>query len=155
MTSLADRVLENVSSECITDLCDRDGCSIDLTDSPKPYTLVDLDHPKGPANQSQSRCDYIFVGGDDWVAPIELTSGRADASKFQRQLQAGADIAEKIVPHGQNFSFRPIAVYGRESHPAEINQLRGTIRITFRCQQERIRLVNCESRLPDALNSAT
>ena len=51
MTSLADRVLENVSSECITNLCDRDDCSIDLTGSPKPYTLVDLDHPQGPAKR--------------------------------------------------------------------------------------------------------
>ena len=151
MVSLCDRVEKKISSECITTQCDRDGCSLNLDGAPDPYFLVDMDHPSGPAPQNETRCDYIFIGGNNWVAPVELTRGKADAAKFSRQLRAGSKIADQIIPVNEQIRFRPIAVYGREPRHAEINRLRN-VSIRFRKYHESIRVVRCESLLVDALD---
>jgi hypothetical protein len=150
MDSLGDWVQRNISGKCITTQCNRDGCSLNLDGAPEPYILVDMDHPEGPAPQNETRCDYIFVGGNNWVAPIELTRGRADANKFSRQLRAGANIADQIIPVNEQIRFRPIAAYGREPRRAEINRLRN-ISIRFRKDRELVKVVRCESLLVDAL----
>ena len=150
MVSLGDRVQRKISSECITTQCDRDGCSLNLDGAPEPYILVDMDHPAGPAHQNKTRCDYIFIGGNNWVAPVELTRGKADADKFSRQLRAGANIADQIIPFNEQIRFRPIAVYGREPHRAEITRLR-KVSISFRKDRELVTIVRCDSLLVDAL----
>ena len=142
----------NISGEFIAAECDRDGCSLDLDGVPEPYILVDMDHPAGPAPQNKPRCDYIFIGGNNWLAPIELTRGRADAGKFSRQLQAGANIADQIVPVNAQVRFRPIAAYGREPRRAEITKLRN-ISIRFRRERELVKVIRCKSLLVDVLNA--
>ena len=47
-----------------------------------------------------------------WVAPIELTESKADFSKFWRQLNAGAAIADRLLPKQvMAVRFRPVAVH--------------------------------------------
>ena len=74
-----------------------------LSNELHPFVLIDMDQPCSPSGENGKRCDYLFFSGyegKDWVVPMELQKGKASASKIVEQLQAGAVIAEKLVPKG-------------------------------------------------------
>jgi len=80
--------------------------------------LVDLDAPGSPAAPDRKRCDFLFFHGTAdgtlHVAPIELKSGNPIAAEVVPQLQAGADIADRLVPEAAHASFQPVVGYGGE-----------------------------------------
>ena len=98
MSGLAARIRANVDGRCIATRIRKDGCSVSLNGVPSDRLIVDLDKPGSPLGQADARCDYLFVAEDGagagWVAPMELTRGRCVASKFVRQLRAGASAAD-------------------------------------------------------------
>jgi len=118
--------------------------------------IVDFDKPGSPLGPSDQRCDYLFVADaadrDGWVAPLELKRGRFHAGEFVRQLQAGANAAEKLVPRSAKARFRPIAVVGGAMTKEEWSisrQKRNAVR--FRGRRELLRSLKSGQRLADEL----
>ena len=131
------------------------GCSVGLKNAPQPFCLIQMDCDKLPIGQNEKRCDYIFIGGSDgiWLVPMELKKGALGASEVKKQLQAGAQFAEKIILKNEQILFLPIAVFGRKAHPTELRKLRQPAnRIRFRNQRFSIQLLKCGRHLFEAIN---
>ena len=156
-TPAVDAITQATNRACHARRCSNSGCTLPLTGAPRTRVLVNLEHDQAPVSRQEPHCDYLFVGdgGDDdpeWVAPIELTTGRADSRKFLRQLTAGATVAERLIPRNIPVRFRPVAAYDGQMRRAERdNLLRQANKITFRDQSELVRVVRCGSPLMKAL----
>lgn len=156
MTGLVNAVCKVVhkkfSGKCLTKTCSRPGCGVSLKDAPSPRLIIDFDKPGSPLGQRDTRCDFLFGAEDNdesgWVAPLELKSGRVDASEVLKQLRAGARVAEEIVPQNAKVNFRPVLAY-KGIPKAERTALKSKVR--FRNQTEALRLIKCGSRLTQAL----
>ena len=142
-----------IPSGCVATRCRKEKCSVSLKDVPSPSVLIDLDHPEAPVGQNEKRCDYIFIGGSVkvWVAPMELKSGKPEASEIAPQLQAGADLADKIVPRDAKVQLRPIAIFGGSAPRDTRVFAKSAYRIRFRNQRLQIKLHKCRTPLALAL----
>ena len=127
-----------------------------LKDAPRERLIVDFDKQGAPVRGDGRKCDYLFIadggqGGAGRVAPLELKKGALRASDAARQLQAGADIADGLVPGGLQPAFRPTAAFGsiRKLERDALREPRN--RIAFRGQLEPVRLMKCGDRLIKAL----
>lgn len=152
--SVVSQVKRSINSECKVQQCRKNLCSLNLNDFQSPYLLIDMDHDRAPrGNQGGKKCDYIFIGEAKdvaWVAPLELKGGKFSASGVIEQLQAGAKVADSIVPTGVKTRFRPIVVHGRGIHRAELKRMNKR-RIQFREQENLIGKARCGTSLFDAL----
>ena len=75
-------------------------------------------------------------------------------SEIVPQLQAGASIAEGIVPNDAEMKFRPVAAYGGELKRHQLNLFRNKANwIEFRNQAKGVRLIRCGASLEQALKS--
>ena len=154
MTNVVDRVSRTVSPNCCVTRCRKEGCSLSLSNAPSPHVLIDMDHPDAPVGLNETRCDYIFIGGNSetWLVPIELKRGKPNASQIVRQLQAGANVANRIIPNQAQIRFKPVAVYGGELRRIERDtMLKNANRIRFRKQCQLVKLVRCRTTLYNAL----
>lgn len=97
-------------------------------------TFIDLDRCTSLVAEDMSCCDYLFFGSNtlgDLVAPIEVKARNVDSDLVERQLQGGADVADKLVPDNRtDFIFRPILV-SRALDKRDKIELRKK-RVTFR-----------------------
>ena len=155
MSDFVNAVREKVSNKCCVRRCQKVGCKVPLSKELNPFVLIDMDQPCSPSEKNGKRCDLLFFSGyegKDWVVPMELQKGKASASKIVPQLQAGASIAEKLVPKGENLEFRPVAAYGGDLRRNELNVFRQT-KVKFRQKHEFVRLVKCGTNLTQALHS--
>ena len=90
------------------------GASFTLENAPSPHLLIDLDII--PCIEHKTRCDYIFIADDStsnigWVVPIEMSSSpRKKPEEIRRQLQAGAQLAEQVIPRSLSLGFKPVFV---------------------------------------------
>ena len=127
-----------------------------LKDAPGKRLIVDFDKQAAPVRGDGRKCDYLFVaegghGQADWVAPLELKRGALRASEIVRQLRAGAEAAERLVPGDLQPAFRPVAAC-RSIHKLERAALRERRNlIAFRGRMEAVRLIKCGDRLIKAL----
>ena len=155
--SLVSQVKRKVNEDCLAQRCRKNNCSLKLNDLPDPQILIDMDHKSAPRlNYGDKKCDYIFIGDDNnvaWVAPLELKGGRLDAREVVEQIQAGASVANCIVPCKAQTRFRPIVVHGRGIHRAELKLLQKR-RVRFRNQNSLIGKVRCGTSLVGALKKA-
>ena len=155
--SIVSKIRHKVDEDCLATKCRKNGCRLKLDDLPGDFLLIDMDHAQAPpGSQHEKKCDYIFIGDKEsgaWVAPLELKRGKLQAGEVLPQLQAGAKIAESIVPRQEQTLFRPIAVYGGELHTVEYERLRGK-RIRFHNQRERVQAARSRSSLVSALRKA-
>ena len=155
-TTAIDAIRAKTDPQCRVDICEDSGCSLSMSGAPSPGALISLEHPAAPVEVGQSRCDFLFVGGHDedhpLVAPIELTTGKKSASEFLRQIRGGASVADRLLPSGVAFRFRPIAAHKRGLARGEIKTLRAS-RVPFRGQARPIKLVRCGSNLARALDA--
>ncbi len=153
---LVESVRGRIDPECLVSRMRKEGCTVSLKDAPRERLIVDFDKPGGPVGGEGRRCDYLFVadGAQDeagWVAPLELKKGALRASEVVRQLRAGAEAAERLVPGGLRPAFRPVAAYG-SIHKLERTALRERRNlIAFRGRMEAVRLMKCGDRLKKAL----
>ena len=141
--------------------CKRDGCKVKLpnkgsfSNRQRPYIVIDMDNCESLVPKEETHCDFLFIGecnAQDWVVPIELTTGDATTSKIVPQLRAGATIAKKIVSNKAKVKFRPVAAYDGGLKRAERDAFRKeSNRVKFRKQNEAIRLIRCNARLEQAL----
>lgn len=116
--------------------------------------LIDMDHRESPAEKHGKRCDFLFVGeakGEGWIVPIELKKGKASSSEVVPQLQAGAKVAEQVVPKNAELRFRPVAAYGRiRKHERNLFREEKN-KIRFREMREPILLIECGSSLDQSI----
>ena len=151
--NIVEEVRRAVPSGSVATRCRKERCSVPLKDAPSPRVLIDLDH-HSIADQNARRCDYIFIGGSGsaWVAPMELKSGSPKAGEIVPQLQAGADIADGIVPRGAKVQFMPLAIHGGRVAPREIKMFGNRAnRVRFRDQMREAKLHRCGRPLALAL----
>ena len=152
---LVDDVSANVPAECLVNRAQAQGCSVSLNGAPSPYVLIDMDCHSLEVSRNASRCDFIFVSGDgNWLVPMELKRGKIDSHRqMVRQLEAGAEYANRVVPQGEEINFMPVAVHGGGTSRNEARALR-RFRIRFRGESSRVELIRCGQPLTAALRRA-
>lgn len=148
--ALLRRVRENVDARCIVRRCRKQGCTVSMTGAPSERIIVDLDREGAPIGTHERRCDYLFfgesAGQQSWFAPLELKGGRLRGVRaIVAQLQAGADIAESLVPGSLRPLFEPVAVL-KGSHKAQRDRLKRS-EVRFRGVVKRVKLQSCGSPL--------
>ena len=155
-TTAVNAILDGTDPQCHADKCEDSGCSLSMSDAPTPGALISLEHPAAPVAFGQSHCDFLFVGGHDeerpLVAPIELTTGKKRVSVFLKQIRGGASVADRLLPPGVAFRFRPIAAHKRGLGRGRVAELRAN-RVSFRGQSMPIKPVDCGSSLAQALDA--
>lgn len=163
-STIVEAVKIAVNPLCQTECCYDSGCGISLQGVPEPYVLVNLEHDSAPRHRDHSRhqihphCDFLLVAGDDdnggpWVAPIELTTGNKDGQLLLRQLRAGADIADDLLPPNVSFKFRPVLAHDGRLHQYVITNViyLQSSYVQLRGESEPIELARCNGLLTDAL----
>ena len=157
MTTLVESVRSRIPKNCISTRCQANGCSADVGAAPTPFLIVDMDCRTLSLNQRSSRCDFIFVTDrGDVVAALELKRGKVEASQVVRQLQAGADFADSLIPRRSSVRFVPIAVYGGKAHRGELTKLgQRRAQIRFRSSHVRVELLKCGQPLVNAIGKAS
>ena len=156
--TVAETVRRKTDPQCHASTCREGKCSLTLREVPEPNVLISLEHDAAPVEANQPRCDYLFFADNEeddrpWVAPIELTESKADFSKFWRQLNAGAAIADRLLPkHLMAVRFRPVAVHNG-IHRNDVRKFRESRnKVRFRDNSASIVLKPCGSQLGKALN---
>lgn len=153
MSDLVKSVQEKVPVECRAKSCSAKRCSVGLSNELCPRIVIDLDSCEVLVSRNATRCDYIIISefnGDDWVVPLELKSGKASGSKLVAQLQAGARIAEKLVPDSAKVQFRPVAACKLTKYERTVIR-KVANKVKFGRKGKLIRWISCGSKLEKAL----
>lgn len=150
MTSAVEDVRAQVDQQCLAQEMDKNGCAVRLDQAPKPFILIDLDHQAAPVKRSSRKCDYLFFASEGtaglWVVPVELKSTAVNANTASRQLQAGAKIAEGLVPGKSPVRFVPVVARGRKGHRKQYQEL-AKKRVMFRNERHAIEVIDCGTSL--------
>ena len=153
MTGAVVTVAENVPAACHVKRCSKDGCQVDLKETPPVRLVVDMDCNELNQPTGGRRCDYLFVGeGHDtvWVAPIELKSGSVKASVVLEQLEGGLEAADSWLPSGIRFLLIPVLAHGKKIHREDLKVLRSRS-VRLRGQRKKAELIKCGDSLAKAL----
>lgn len=159
MTGLVEAVRREIEDSCIEDgPLRRKDCEISLESAPQSRVVIDFDKPGSPLSERRRRCEYLFVadrdGGGGWVVPVEFKSGSMRVSKVADQLQAGARVAERLVPKGNSISFRPVAVLHDSVNKQQRRDLKEKRnRVRYRGRHEPVRVLRCGDLLSDVLGA--
>ena len=151
MTSLMDKVKRCLPPQSFTTSCSKSGCSVDLQNTPNPRLLLDMD--SGVVGDNDSKCDYIFFGGNSnaWVVPIELKRGAFKVSQVVDQLRAGARFAETIC-EGFEVRFQPVVASGAVNRKQPRRGLRNkSTKIRFRGLDVNFERIRCGDSLTSVL----
>ena len=154
MTTLLERIDAQVSATCRAKSCRKAGCRLKLSGLPRRHRLIDMDHADAPGPADGGRCDYLYFD-DNGNAPgrvvsLELKSGSPKADEIVAQLQAGANVAERLVGDDIAVGFTPVATHGGRMHRRRVDSLAEN-HVTFRRTKHRIELLKCGASLIDAL----
>lgn len=127
-----------------------------MSDVSGPLVLVGVDCRELGLDPNASRCDFVFFSDSgNLVAALELKRGKIEARQLVRQLQAGADLADRLVPAGNPVRFIPVAAYGGKAHRNELAELaHPRSQIRFRGDRTRIELLRCGQTLVQAIRKA-
>ena len=140
---------------CLKQNCRKHGCGVSMKGAPTSRVVVDMDCDSIKNSSTEKQCDYLFVGKENntvWVAPIELKSGGVEANKAAKQLQRGANTADKWLPSGSSFRFVPVVAHAG-IHPRDKAILQKKP-IKLRGQIRRAILIRCGKTLREALDKA-
>lgn len=158
--TMMESVREKLDARCQRKQCRAGKCSISLKGISRQFVLIHMDSPGSPPSQHETRCDYLYIGylddkdGSPWTVPIELKSGGISASEAARQLQAGADVADQIIPHNAGTKFTPVVASGRISK-IEQRRLRNTSnKVRFRGRSVIVQRTRCGTSLAQLLRDA-
>ncbi len=148
MTGLLQTVRSQIPASCIAGSIRKEGCRVSLPDAPDNRLIIDFDQPGSPLSQNQTRCDYLFIAElssqAGFVSPIELKAGRASPGDVKDQLQAGADIAARLIPTNCQVQLQP--VLASRSDKAGRKRIRAAV--LFRSREIPIRRIRCGAPLP-------
>ena len=155
MTDFVARVVSNLDSDCVSEFCSKDHCSVSMNGTPINRAVIDLDHNTFLNRYGQKRCDYLVVcqeAASVWVSPIELKSGDFEPRSVIEQLQAGADQAHLLLADCHLFHLVPVVAHRRKKrlHPKDVQLLR-TARIRLRGKARQAILIRCGDRLEPVL----
>ena len=125
----------------------KEGCRVSMANIPSERVVLDVDivFPTDRANTNQ--CDFILFYIDATQnslagVPMELKSGKVDASEAVAQLQEGARIVDRYTPKDVEMNLIPVLVHGGSVHRSQRNRLR-TSRIRFRGEEFPINTARC------------
>ncbi len=157
--TVVEAVRKKVDPRLLASRCKEGDCSVRIDRTSGKFALVHVDVPGDPpwslATKDKKRCDYLFVGGADkrgnpWVVPLELTTyDEKPSSTIAGQLQAGAGIAECLIPKNSTVRFCPILASLNLSRYTRL-QL-GKKWIKFRGNRARVFEMECGDRLTEVL----
>ena len=154
---LLETILSKVHPNCISDVCEDEGCSLLLEGLvATEYALLSMDGPHSPVLVGMAKCDFLFFGripGSDWfcVSPIELTMGiHKSSTDILDQLRAGANLVEDLVPEDQEIQLAPVAA-GPFGKYRRLEFRKPENSISFRDRPYYANPVECGSGLLDAL----
>ena len=151
MSDLVRQVRQKIPQSCQDTKLSGSGCQLRLTGLAS-RVIVDMDCQELPIATNETRCDYLFIGNENWVVPLELKRGRVEAGEVTTQLRAGAKFAERIVPSGAGVRFRPIVGYGGKLPRSQSEALkRKGSRIRFRGKEYEVRAIRCGRQLAPEL----
>ena len=149
MPGLLAAVRSRVPASCLTTRVRKEGCSVALQRVSRSRLIIDFDAPGSPLPPDARRCDYLLLvemsDQPDLVRPIELKRGRFDLSEVKSQLQAGARVAEDMIPPEVVAELKPVVASGSVSAHERITT-RETVR--FRNNDIPIRRIRCGEPLP-------
>ena len=158
--TVVDAVRKRVDTRLLASRCKEGDCSVRIDRTSGEFALVLVDVPGDPpwslAAKGKKRCDYLFVGGADkhgnpWVIPLELTTNEKKPSDtIAGQLQAGAGIAECLIPKNSTVRFCPVlASLNLRRH---IRLQLGKEWVKFRGKRTRVVEIECGDRLTEVLS---
>ena len=156
MTGLVAMVRSRINDTCIAKgKIRKRGCLVSLRGRSRSRLVIDFDRPNAPQNPGQRRCDYLFVennsGESGWVVPLELKHGRADAREVVQQLQAGADLAEKLVDKHLGVRFLPVVASGNMNMAQRKALKKMASRVRFHGRHVFVERIRCGAPLADVL----
>ena len=157
--TVVEAVRKKVDPRILASCCEEGTCSVSLDRTSGRFALIHVDVPGDPpwslAAKGKKRCDYLFVGGagtrgNPWVIPLELTTyDEKPSGTIASQLQAGARIAERLIPKDSTVRFCPVlASLNLHRH---IRVQLGKEWVKFRGKRARVVEINCGQRLTEAL----
>ena len=155
--NLSEKIQSNLRTKCIVNKMERQGCILCLRGTPKPYLFIDLDLPGSPLSANDTRCDYLAfvdsIGEMPYVAPVEFKS--TWRGKIVKQLQAGANEAERQVPSQVRCRFRPIGVIKHFPKGGRKDIRKSVSCVLFRDRSEVIRIATCGDKFVEILQAST
>lgn len=155
MNHFVNAVRDNVSAKCCTSRLRRGRCRIPIPDCMEPYCLVDMDHSEAPVMGNGSRCDFLFFGNGDLfseddknlVVPLEFKRRNPKAKDVLKQLQAGSQVAESLLPKDvTGIKFQPVVVYEAQMNRYQVRVFRRE-KVRFREMASFAKLLKCGSSL--------
>lgn len=88
-----------------------------------------------------------------WTIPIELKSGGISASGVAKQLQAGADVADQIIPNKASTKFIPVVASGKYSIHERKRLRNASNKVRFRGRPEIVQRIKCGEPLTLAIKN--
>ena len=146
MNNILKDIRDKIRAENCCRSCSRDGCKVDLRDTPSTRVIADADCESLDTFFPSRRCDFILFfqdsGGTAVIAPLELKHGRAEANSTAEQLQAGACFAERVIPKSCDSICHPILFHAGGLHKDQLKKL-NQAKIHFRGARLTIRTARC------------
>lgn len=65
MSSALSEIDQRIDSRCLVRSMNKGGCTLDTTDAPAPFRIIDLDHAAAPVRSTARKCDYLFLAETD------------------------------------------------------------------------------------------
>ena len=152
MSGFAHEVLQQIDRRCLVDGIDKGGCGVLLPDAPPARAVVNLDADGSPLGPASVRCDYLFFADPNLVVPIEIKNSEPNVVHAAKQLQAGADVADRLLPRGREIVCRPVLVSKSLRRRKQID-LRKAV-VEFRKRKERVRRIACGDPLTEAFGTS-
>ena len=120
MNSLTEIVETALDERCQRKRCQKRGCRLGLPVLTKAseegrgrQLLIDLDCRYLAIGGDETICDFLYITDNNLVVVIELKGGDTKITDAQRQLQAGAQFAERLIgSFGAQVQFRPVLGHG-------------------------------------------
>ena len=155
MSEVVEAVSNAIPAACRVHDCNKDGCSVSVRTAAPRRIVVDLDCEDLHLPRVRKRCDYLFFGekgARSQVVPIELKSGRFNATDVIDQLQGGADVADGWLPKEAHFQLVPLLVHGAKVvRRIERTALRSR-KVGLRGQTQQVVMIGCGGKLKDVLD---
>ena len=161
MNNMLKHIQDKIGAENCSSSCSRDKCVVCLDGITPDRVIADADSNGLDQFFPGKRCDFILFLKNQtapWIVPLELKSGRVpDAQYVAKQLQAGADFAQRmleegmleegmleecIIPQSCHLVCQPILLHGKNL-PETLRKKLNQAKIHFRGARLTIRTARC------------
>jgi hypothetical protein len=130
--------------------CSKNNCRLDLTLLPSPQTILDCDGYKQHYGHGHVGriCDFLIFWSSSALgaAAVEMKARAWKASEVEQQLQAGAELINRLAGAQWVAEFQPVLVSEGARSRAEVNEFLNK-RVAFRGRRFRIIRKRCGEKL--------